>query len=112
MATFRSRSGRRDCATVLTPDLVPPALQIAPGSRAALRQGSPDAKHSGGRGHGGQCRDAYSAVTLVNIACSDVKRLSVGENPLKAPAGSSCGTQVIADVGGVRAVADVGDLTD
>ena len=67
---------------------MPVALQIAPGEveqlygRDLRMQNIRDAAFVAGN-----ARNAHSAVTLVNIACSDVPRFSVGENPLKAPAG-------------------------
>ncbi len=67
---------------------MPVALQIAPGEveqlygRDLRMQNIRDAAFMAGN-----ARNAHSAVTLVNIACSDVPHFSVGENPLKAPAG-------------------------
>ena len=67
---------------------MPVALQIAPGEveqlygRDLRMQNIRDAAFVAGN-----ARNAHSAVTLVNIACSDVPHFSVGENPLKAPAG-------------------------
>jgi sugar lactone lactonase YvrE/plasmid stabilization system protein ParE len=66
---------------------MPVALQIAPGQveqlygRDLRMQNIRDAAFVAGN-----ARNAHSAVTLVNIACSDVPRFSSGEKPLAAPA--------------------------
>jgi sugar lactone lactonase YvrE len=66
---------------------MPVALQIAPGEveqlygRDLRMQNIRDAAFMAGN-----ARNTHSAVTLVNIACSDVPHFSAGENPLAAPA--------------------------
>jgi len=66
---------------------MPVALQIAPGEveqlygRDLRMQNIRDAAFVAGN-----ARNSHSAVTLVNIACSDVPHFSAGEQPIKAPA--------------------------
>jgi sugar lactone lactonase YvrE len=66
---------------------MPVALKIAPGEveqlygRDLRMQNIREAAFVAGN-----ARNAHSAVTLVNVACSDVPHFSLGENPLKAPA--------------------------
>jgi sugar lactone lactonase YvrE len=64
---------------------MPVALQIAPGEveqlygRDLRMQNIRDAAFMAGN-----ARNSHSAVTLVNVACTDVPNFSAGENPLKA----------------------------
>src|SRR3569832_2658235 len=66
---------------------MPVALQVAPGEveqlygRDLRMENIRDAAFVAGN-----ARNAHSAVTLVNTACSDVPRFFVGEKTVKAPA--------------------------
>jgi hypothetical protein len=65
---------------------MPVALQIAPGQVEQLYGRDLSMQNIRAAGFvAGNARNAHSAVTLVNIACSDVPRFFAGENPLAAP---------------------------
>src|SRR5262249_39992295 len=66
---------------------MPVALQIAPGEVEQLY--GRDLRMENIREAAfvaGNARNPHSAVTLVNIACTDVPRFYAGEQPIKAPA--------------------------
>lgn len=66
---------------------MPVALQIAPGEVEQLY--GRDLRMENIREAAfmaGNARNTHSAVTLVNVACTDVPRFSAGEQPVKAPA--------------------------
>ena len=82
---------------------MPVALQIAPGEveqlygRDLRMQNIRDAAFVAGN-----ARNAHSAVTLVNISCSDVPRFYAGDETIKAPARALRGGSLLAGPGNRR----------